>query len=62
MGTKTKTPRRKKQARRSGSQLLVLMTLEERELIDAGAKAAGLPTGGWLRSLGLGAAKKLASR
>jgi hypothetical protein len=39
-------------------RLLVLMTPEERAEIDAGAQRAGLPTGGWLRMLGLVAARK----
>ncbi len=54
-----KKARRKEQPRRSGSQLLVLMTDEEREQIDEAARAAGLPTGGWLRMLGLREARKL---
>jgi hypothetical protein len=46
-----------KDPRRKGG-LLVLMTPDERSEIDAGAQRAGLPTGGWLRMLGLVAARK----
>jgi len=51
--------KRPPQERRSGSQLLVLMTEEERKQIDAAARVAGLPTGGWLRMLGLREARKM---
>jgi hypothetical protein len=51
------TTKKKRNPRREGA-LEVLMNREERAIIDAGAAAEGLPTGTWLRSLGLREAKK----
>src|SRR6267142_3963157 len=51
-GPSATTRRSRMSARRQGA-LLVLMSPEERALIDAAAGQLGMATGSWLRMLGL---------
>ena len=50
-----------KSLRREGA-IVVLMEPDERALVDAGAKHAGMGVGTWLRSIGIEKARELVRR